>query len=1003
MRFLLRRATSVGLFLFGVLGLLVVVELVFGERSPLDIAVAAALVAVASCLLVSLNGTRSSLSNAVSSGEQLRLRLGQQQAVARLGQLALTDISPQKLFDEACRTAAAELHADLAGILELLPDRSAFVLRAGIGWPPEQIGVQQVPAGPRSQGGYTLTSRRPVVMRDAATETRFELSPLMAAQEITSGLTAAIGSNRETYGIIGAHTYEQRNFSKHDVTFLEAVANVLSSGLRRRAAELEAEQARRVLEAVTEGTTDDVFVRDLEGRFIALNVSAAKTIGRPRNELIGRTLYEVMPREPADLLAENDRLVLARGIVETFEETVTLGGETRVFLTKKGPYRAADGTLLGTFGVARDITARKAEEVELARDEERFRLAQQGARMGTWDEDIVGGVTMWSVGLRALYGVGPDEQASFAHFVRLLHPDDRAWVTAGITDSHTRCVDYEFECRIVRPDGEVVWLLARSTLRQNDNGDLVRVLGVAVDVTVRKLAEEELVRSEETLRLALAAAHLGAWDWNVDTGELQWTPGVYEIFGVEPASFEPTYDTMFALIHPDDRSRVEAEIQQVFVSGSSYYEAPCRIVQPSGATRWVIIRATVVRDAGGTAKRMLGIAVDETERRAVDAERSQLETRLRQAEKLEALGQLAGGVAHDFNNLLVAIHGYGALARDKVMNRETGVLDDIDGVLAAAERAAGLTKQLLAFGRRQVLNPEVLDLNEVVRETDTLLQRVIGDDVRLVTTLEEEPVVVEADRGQLEQVITNLAINARDAMPSGGVLTITVTKADLDGAGDGATPRHALLSVTDEGSGIDAATASHMFEPFFTTKGDKGTGLGLATVHGIVAQSGGQVVLDTAVGRGSTFSVYLPLCSAELSVQPVATAAASDDGNERILLVEDDPTVRSIVTRMLLARGYEILDAADGEEAIVRFEARDSPIQLVISDLIMHGLDGRQTIERIRQLEPTMKVLYMSGYTDDAIIRSGGLTPGTGFIQKPFSGEELAARVRSVLDGAAAA
>jgi two-component system, cell cycle sensor histidine kinase and response regulator CckA len=1003
MRFLLRRATSVGIFLFGVLGLLEVVELAFGERSPWDIAVGGAFVVVASWLLVSLKAARSSLSNAVSSGEELRLRLGQQQAIARLGQLALTDVSRQTLFDEACRTAAAELHADLAGILELLPDRNAFVLRAASGWPPEQIGVQRVPGGPRSQGGYTLTSRRPVVMRDAATETRFELSPHMAAQQVTSGLTAAIGSNGETYGILGAHTYAQRDFSEHDVTFLEALANVLSSALRRRAAEKEAEQAHRVLEAVTEGTTDDVFVRDLEGRFIALNVSAARTIGRPRSELIGHTLYEVMPREPADVLAENDRLVLVRGTVETFEETVTLGGETRVFLTKKGPYRAADGTLLGTFGVGRDITARKAQEVELARDEERFRLAQQGARMGTWDEDVASGVTTWSVGLRALYGVGPDDPADFEHFVRLLHPDDRARITAGAEDSHTRGVDYEFECRIVRPDGGLLWILARSTLRWNESGDLVRVLGVAVDVTDRKLAEEELVRSEETLRLALEAARLGAWDWNVETGELQWTPGLYEIFGVEPASFEPSYETMFAGLHPDDRSRIETEIQQAFAVGSDYYESPCRVVQPSGATRWVINRATVIRNADGTVKRMLGITVDETERRAVDAERSQLETRLRQAEKLEALGQLAGGVAHDFNNLLVAIHGYGALARDKVMNRETGVLDDIDGVLAAAERAAGLTKQLLAFGRRQVLNPEVLDLNEVVRETDTLLQRVLGDDVRVVTTLEEQPVVVEADRGQLEQVITNLAINARDAMPSGGVLTITVTRADLDGDGNGAAPRHALLSVSDEGSGIDAATASHMFEPFFTTKGDKGTGLGLATVHGIVAQSGGQVVLDTAVGRGSTFSVYLPLCSAELSVQPTAPVAANDDGTETILIVEDDPTVRSIVSRMLVARGYDILDAADGEEAIVRFEARDSPIQLVVSDLIMHGLDGRQTIERIRKLEPTMKVLYMSGYTDDAIIRSGGLTPGTGFIQKPFSGEELAARVRGLLDGVAAA
>jgi two-component system cell cycle sensor histidine kinase/response regulator CckA len=396
----------------------------------------------------------------------------------------------------------------------------------------------------------------------------------------------------------------------------------------------------------------------------------------------------------------------------------------------------------------------------------------------------------------------------------------------------------------------------------------------------------------------------------------------------------------------------------------------------------------------------------ETERTRVQqrhvAERSQLETRLRHAEKLEALGQLAGGVAHDFNNLLVAIRGYGELALGRLQRGEEGAAEDVEGVLVAADRAAVLTRQLLAFGRRQVLNPEVLDLNEVVRETNALLEQLIGDNVELLSTVAEQPVVVKADRGQLEQVITNLAVNARDAMPRGGVLTIQVTTADLDPTDGGGAPRHALLSVTDEGSGIDPATASRIFEPFFTTKGEGGTGLGLATVYGIVAQSGGQVVLETEAGRGSTFSVYLPLSAEELSPARLPPASRGENGTETILLVEDDAAVRSIVSTMLSARGYVIVDAADGEEAIMRFESRVRPIELVVSDLVMLGLDGREAIARIRQIEPATKVLYMSGYTGDAIIRSGGLTAGTGFIQKPFSGDELAASIRELLDGVAA-
>ena len=401
-------------------------------------------------------------------------------------------------------------------------------------------------------------------------------------------------------------------------------------------------------------------------------------------------------------------------------------------------------------------------------------------------------------------------------------------------------------------------------------------------------------------------------------------------------------------------------------------------MRPSGEIRKVISRGTVFRSADGTPTRIVGVTLDETDRRTAEGERAQLENRLRQAEKLEALGQLAGGVAHDFNNLLVAIRGYGELALGKLERGEDGVPEYVEAVLAAADRAAGLTRQLLAFGRRQVLNPEVLDLNEIVRETDNLLKQLLSDNVQLVTTLSEEPVLVKADRGMLEQVITNLAVNARDAMPAGGVLRIQVATGDLEDSNGDEPPRHAVLSVADEGSGIDAAVASHIFEPFFTTKGEEGTGLGLPTVHGIVAQSGGQVVLDTALGRGSTFTVYLPLSADEVTLPRVQRAGTADGGTELILLVEDDPAVRSIVSKMLASHGYEIAGAADGEEAIVRFEARERPIQLVVSDMVMLGLDGRQTIDRIRELEPATKVLYMSGYTDDAVDPKRRARPGHG-------------------------
>ena len=934
------------------------------------------------------------------SGEELGLRLRQQEAVARLGQLALSDVSQQILLDEACQVVGAELRADVASVLELLSDGSAFVLRAGLGWPPEQIGTEQVPAGPSSHSGYTLVSSAPVIMRDARLETRFEVSPQMVAQGIVSGLSANIGLNDSPYGILGAHTYAARDFSEHDVTFLEAVANILASALARQAAEKEAEQTHQMLEAVIEGTSDDVFVKDLDGRFLAVNARAAEMVGRPREELIGRTLHEVFPQRTAETFGETDRRVLERGTVETFEETVTRGDDVRVFLTTKGPYRAGDGTLLGTFGIARDITVRKTQEQELAPNEERFRLAQEGARMGTWEVDLVNGLTTWSDGLRTLYGVGPDHPVGLENIAPLLHPDDRARVTREVEEAYTHGTDFELECRIIRPDGELRWILARSSSLRDTAGTLLRVLGVAADITERKQMEQELRSARDYSDRLVETSNAIVLVLDRDANIVTFNRAAEEITGY---TREEVVGRNWDIMLPRDRYQAPwKEFTRLVSEGDpGRYENP--ILTKSGEERIILWKNSPMHDDANEVVGTVSFGIDVTEQRSAEAERAQLEARLRQAEKLEALGQLSGGVAHDFNNLLVAIQGYGELALGRLERGEDGVADDIREVLVGADRAAALTRQLLAFGRQQVLNAEVLDLNEVVRKTDALLQRVIGENVELVTTLTEQPVIVKADRGQLEQVITNLVVNGRDAMPGGGRLTIRVATAAPEAGHGGSAPPYALLSVSDEGSGIDAATASRIFDPFFTTKGEKGTGLGLATVHGIIAQSGGEVVLDTTPGSGSTFTVHLPLCTDQLTAPQAPPAATSDGGTETILLVEDDPTVRTLVSRMLATRGYEILDAADGEQAIEQFDTREHPIELVISDLMMRGLNGRETVDRIRRIEPTTKALFMSGYTNDTIIQSGdGLPPGTSFIQKPFSGDKLATLVRELLDRAPA-
>jgi CheY-like chemotaxis protein len=379
----------------------------------------------------------------------------------------------------------------------------------------------------------------------------------------------------------------------------------------------------------------------------------------------------------------------------------------------------------------------------------------------------------------------------------------------------------------------------------------------------------------------------------------------------------------------------------------------------------------------------LGIVSDMTERHL-------LEKQLHQSQKLEALGRFAGGIAHDFNNLLLALRGYGELALRRIERGDTDVSDDIAELLAATDRAASLTQQLLAFGRRQPLHPEVVDLCEVVADMDRLLRCLVGDQVEFVTSCHSGPALVEVDRSQIEQVIANLAVNARDAMPESGRLELGIAITD-----DG----QAVLSVADTGSGMDDETATHIFEPFFTTKGDKGSGLGLATVHGIVAQSGGHISVVTAVGVGSTFRIVLPLAD----VQPARVPAAqgTERGTETILVIEDNSMVRSIVGAMLEQRGYKVITVASGEAAIERCQEFDEGIDLILSDLVMPGLSGRQTLERLREIGCNAKVIYMSGYANGTLDR-GVLEPGTAFLEKPFDSDALAQRVREVLNQAAA-
>jgi two-component system, cell cycle sensor histidine kinase and response regulator CckA len=431
-------------------------------------------------------------------------------------------------------------------------------------------------------------------------------------------------------------------------------------------------------------------------------------------------------------------------------------------------------------------------------------------------------------------------------------------------------------------------------------------------------------------------------------------------------------------------------------SGEFAYEWPDGTLVP------VEYAAKVITLDGRTFQQ--AIVRDITERKRAEAAREDLESQLRVSQKMEAIGSLAGGVAHDFNNLLSVILNFTGFALEELHDGDP-IRGDLIEVKRAGQRAAGLTRQLLAFSRKQVLQPQVLDLNQVVAGIETMLRRVIGEHIALVRTEGPSLGLVEADPGQLEQVIMNLAINARDAMPDGGTLTIETGNVDLDAQYAAIHPsitpgQHVLLSVTDTGCGMDEQTLTQVFEPFFTTKEKgKGTGLGLSTVYGIVKQSGGNIMVCSEPGRGTTFTIHLPR-SAEHEVPPcpVKPIAAQARCSETVLVVEDEDAVRTLARRILAGAGYRVIEAANGGEALLACEAHRGEIHLLLTDVVMPRMSGKALVERLEPLLPGIKVLYMSGYTDDTVMHQGMLDPRARMINKPFSAEELTRMVRKVLD-----
>jgi len=532
--------------------------------------------------------------------------------------------------------------------------------------------------------------------------------------------------------------------------------------------------------------------------------------------------------------------------------------------------------------------------------------------------------------------------------------------------------------------------------------------GIAAEHARTRESEGALRRSEARFRsLAEATAQI-IWTRNA-AGEFAGPQEGWTAFTGQPYEDHREWGWLTA-VHPDDRDWTAGSWREA-VSSGTLHSGEHRLRRNSGGYRWMAVRAAPVRDADGTIVEWLGIEVDVTARHEAEDRIRSVESQLLQAQKLEAVGRLAGGIAHDFNNLLTVISGTTSLAKDR-LPAGSPLAQDFADIEEAADRAAALTRQLLAFSRRQSLNPVVLELNGVVSRLEGLLRRTLGDDLELRIVLAEDTGRVRADPGQLEQVLMNLAVNARDAMPDGGTLTIETAPMTIEGdyaaTHLGVEPGdYIMMSVSDTGMGMDALTCARVFEPFFTTKAvDKGTGLGLSTVYGIVKQSGGSIFVYSEPGHGATFKIYLPRIAEAATAgghqpKPAPPVAPDSRSREVILLAEDATDVRRFTARVLREAGYEVLEAESVEAGLAAAADHPSRIHLVLTDVMMPHGTGRNLVEQLRRLRPEIAVVYMSGYTDDTVLQRAVIEPGTAFIQKPFSPGLLLAQVRTVLEAEA--
>ena len=719
-------------------------------------------------------------------------------------------------------------------------------------------------------------------------------------------------------------------------------------------------------------------------RFLAVNPAFEKITGLSAKEIIGRTVLEVWPDTEACWI-ETFGKVAVTGEPLRFES----GHSKLNKLLDVQAYRPREGQFAC---IIRDITEQKARADE-------YRTIFEDAPQGVYRNSLQGKILAANPALARMLGYdsGPEVVAAISDTGRQvwLDPNERLRFVQSLKD---REILRGYECQFKRKDGTPFWVSLSSRKVLGTDGQPLYYEGFVEDITARKRVEEKLKASENKFKMAFMTGADSACIATVEDGViLEVNNRFTALFGHSREEACGKTVQQLGWYADEDRHRLISELAANGCVENLEFHAR----RKNGEILSVLLSARRFESDGG--ELLLSVVRDVTEQKRAEAEKIKLEDQFRQAQKLESIGRMVGGVAHDFNNQLTVINGYGDLLLRACRSGDP-LREWVEEIRKAGGHAADLTRQLLAFSRKQIIEPQPMYLHRLVKENQSMLRRLIGEEIELVIESDSSGWPVMADPGQLHQVLMNLAVNARDAMPRGGTLTIRTANVEVDetcsaGHPEIAPGHYASLLVSDSGVGIAKEIQEHIFDPFFTTKAEgQGTGLGLSTVYGIVRQLGGSIAVRSEPGRGAAFEIYLPRLGDEvLTGVQGAPVTASARGSETVLVVEDQDPVRHLAVIALKEHGYRVLDAANGSDALLLAGRHDGPIHLLLTDVIMPHMTGKELAGRLKPLRPEMKVLYMSGYAADGIARRGLVESGAPYIAKPFVPDALALKVREVL------